>query len=377
MTAERVCPNCGYVTRLGLTEAPFCPRCGSEWEMPVLEAVARPVLVGSEGLEASVSDRETDIAVELEPESSVGSGADSVGEFFKKLSAQQEPFEESDGPEFVVRADSTAGESIVLFRRDRDEPVAASESPEPLASATERMRRQRQQRSGNLSWIAVAAIYLCGAMTGFVVGRLVYGPAAQSPLRKIPDYGIRRGGREWVVPDPSAAVPSGHWLRLGKAKRIGDLEIKPLRLFIDQVRFTTLNPHSGQTVVTESGEKTLFLAVEIRNLSDKMAFSPLDELFLRPNDFPAYAYIELPTGEHVGMYPLTKFSERTIQNQSFEELPPGQKREYWIAADPSVLKKLKDTMVWRLHLRVGGTIDNTYTSVVALKFSEEEIEAEG
>lgn len=371
MTPERTCPRCGYSTDLDLPDAPVCPRCGSAWVENDTFVYAAVAQVSSLSDEVASEEAPADVAIEAEPDSSLPSTSDSVGEFFRALGREQGATEEP--PDVVIRADSADVEEPGVFLTP--EPLPEPEVPE--AATGERRRRRRREQPQQMSWIAVAAIYLCGAMTGFVIGRLVYGPAAQSPLREIPDYGVRQGGRKWVLPDPSAAVPSGHWLRLNRTTRVGDLEITPLRVFVSRLAIVRLNPVSGQVERIGQTEPTVVLALKIKNVSKSLAFSPLDEMFLRPSEFPDYTYIELPDGQKVRMYPLPKFSERGLENQTFEELPPGEEREVWIAADPSALEKLRNTMVWRVQLRAGGTPEKTYATVVALKFSVRDIDRTG
>lgn len=368
MQGERTCQVCGYTTSVPLADAPVCPRCGLTWSEPVPEADAEGRLTPATRAEVDF-EAPVDRAEEREPDTSSATATDSVHAFLRAISAERE--EAGEAPEVVITAGSGVDvEPLVVVTPDSVESAA-----QPVAAGSQAVRpRRRREHPQQLSWVAIIAIYLCGAMTGFVIGRLVYGPAAQSPLRKIPDYGVRQGGRQWVLPDSSAAVPRGQWLKFDRTTRIGDLEVRPLRIFVGRVKFVRLNPVTGKTETLGYSDKTLVLALRIRNVSDSLAFSPLDELFLRPSEFPAYSYIELPDGEKVPMYPLSKFSERNIQHQSFDELAPGEEREYWIAAHPRILKQMRNTMVWRLQLRVGGTPEETYATVVALEFSVSDVE---
>ncbi len=431
------CPHCdGELENLSRS----CPHCGKELPAEVegtaseVEYVIEPASASQTGdsllsFFRSMQGVDHGDSVVVEPESSTGERADEV------LASPEPEHPRSEPPSAIeaiaamregeaapsadrVQEDAGAEEGLVTPAAADEEPAAVAhcearaddaepsgvpvEAPvavpdpseadavaEPPAGPTELpwqaahgasepdRFRSRHRKQSSTSLVAIIATYLCGAMTGFVIGKLVYGPAATSPLRKIPDYGVHRGGREWTLPDPNAAVPRGHWLEPGDHVQIGDLEIEVVELGVRPVRLVRLDPISGQVERRETGTESLVLVLRLRNRSDRLAFVPIDEMFLRDSDFPQYSYIEFPDGSRVGMYPLPQFSEFNLENQSFEELPPGGEQTYWIVAHPDAVEKIRNTMTWRVQLRAGGTVDQTYSTVIAIRFHAEDVKRTG
>ncbi len=355
----------------------------SEAELPETD---RPSAPGQDGASPDVGE-----AVQHTADGGEYAGPGSIASAHQEELPAQHGDHDRGGEPQEVTAESPGGaeadnqenaEAVAEQETDVSEPgepqeVGAIWQPPAVAAdaiSSESFSRRPQRQQSSTSLIAIIATYICGAMTGFVIGKLVYGPAATSPLRKIPDYGVHQGGREWRLPSPDAAVPRGQWLEPGKKLRVGDLEVEAVALTVRPIRLTRIDPITGRLERRDTGEQSLVLVLRIRNLSENLAFVPIDELFLRESEFPEYSYIELPDGRHIGMYPLPKFSEFNLEQQTFEELPPGQTRTYWIVADPEVLAHLEDTMTWRVQLRVGGSIDRTYSTVIAVRFHVDDIQ---
>jgi hypothetical protein len=174
---------------------------------------------------------------------------------------------------------------------------------------------------------------------------------------------------------------------LGRPVKIGSLEVTPIRVEKKVVSVM----QEGRRPVPGKHE-SLVLHLEVRNLSDKFAFVPLDNYFDRqytPSAAPP-PFTCLEVGPEVryfgGQAKWLKFPDRGREwlegrvNRDLSGLAPGQSAQTFVCTDGNddkLAERLKDYeggLVWRVHVRCGPVPFQdklvAATAVVGVAFSD-------
>ncbi len=185
-------------------------------------------------------------------------------------------------------------------------------------------------------------------------------PAEPAPL----ESASRPGDQAPESPPPP--LPPENIATIGKAIRLGDLEVTPLAVQAGSVELVrTIDPRRRRT---EDG--CLILRLQLTNRSADHEFSPLDRNLVRDRDLRMFdPYIETSDGRSLRLFPLALDSEWSIRGQDFPLLHPGESADTFVAAEPGSAAQVADEMTWRVRLRIG-----VYRSdLLGVKFSRKEV----
>jgi hypothetical protein len=191
---------------------------------------------------------------------------------------------------------------------------------------------------------------------------------AEAGVEESPDPGRRAGQSGRYVPPPPIAAD--HLTTLGKALRVGSLEITPTGLTSGPV---TLQREVLSSERRKAGSGALKLRLRLRNISDDLIFFPLDEVFLRERERGGFdSFIDAGQETSIDMYPLALASEWSIVGQEFRKLKPGEAYETLVVSAPDAVKRKSPEMTWRIRIRTG--IEQT--DVIGVRFRDSEIRPE-
>ncbi len=150
---------------------------------------------------------------------------------------------------------------------------------------------------------------------------------------------------------PAARLPDAQVTTLGKSIRVGNLEVTPLDVRRGRVSLSRLN---APDEARDGEADTLQLRLRLRNLSDTIRFSPLDESYIRDRDRGAPdSFVKLGDTERIYLYPLAAESEWSIVGQAFPTLNPGEVAETMVVSSGNVGEVGQASILWRIRLRVG------------------------
>ena len=278
----------------------------------------------------------------------------------------------------------------------------ASSSASPPSGAS-RSKQRRLPWSLKLLVVLIPYAVLLTVYTAFL---LQHRPP--HPLEQMADQGLYEDyldGRKRLNPvpldqapavkpaqeavDPAIELPPLAPLVLGQTRRLGALDVTPLK--VTRGRWTYA--YKNATKDFESIPRGLLLHLRCKNVSDTI-FAPHDPTFNRASGkYLVYTYLTVGSEKFFG--PVGDPSRERIKGQDFGELLPGQRCETLILAVPQTgphgdllaeIDKLpKDTVLtWRVHLRRGqeklsgakGERAVWVTMVVPVQFRASEIQAE-
>ncbi len=181
-------------------------------------------------------------------------------------------------------------------------------------------------------------------------------------------------------------LPEDWKTTLGKAVKIGSLEITPLRVEKKVVKLKQ-EGRSAKPCLHES----LVLHLKVTNLSDQFAFVPIEDYFDRKysgNGVPPFTCLELgPEQRFYGgpgtWYPIgssERLQREWVDGRQNLVLKPGQSAETFVCTDGNdndLDKRLKEytgELFWRVHVRCGPVPYQdklvAATAVVGVEFSD-------
>jgi hypothetical protein len=153
--------------------------------------------------------------------------------------------------------------------------------------------------------------------------------------------------------EPPEPLLGEHFVKMGQALLVGDLEIKPVEVkrqdvtLLRSAQFTKPDRKSG-------GKGALVLWLRLKNLSKETVFAPLDQAYLREGGKEIVdTFIETENNERIYPYPLAIESEWSIDFQDFRELRPGESRRVAIVSAPDAPPNSSGPFTWRVRLRTG------------------------
>ncbi len=208
--------------------------------------------------------------------------------------------------------------------------------------------------------------------------------------------------------DAKAPLSPNQIIRLGQKLRLGDLEIEPLA--VDREVVSVMAPPPS-TSAEPCAYPSLVLTLKLRNVSDDVAFQPMDTLFDRywdakgdppltilellgkdPPDFFYGGPAEYRGKEKGGSdWVVRPDKDPDLTNRDDEVvLNPGDEKEFFVCTDGGKTtkdKKARDTaeaidnhhgkLLWRVHLRRGLEVVNAnryvpISTVIGVEFSDED-----
>ena len=181
-------------------------------------------------------------------------------------------------------------------------------------------------------------------------------------LESLPDVPPREEGAFIQYPE-DAALPPGHVVKLGEARRFGDVRVEPLGV---ERSAASLKHYSGDTSLRPpgGGETVLKLRLRLTNESGGRAFAPLDRRVVYErrvtddfrtlsNQFVVAKSKKGSADPNVLLYDLSPDGEWDLEGQPLEPLEPGESVETVLAAGPEGLDALEGVCLWRVMLRKG------------------------
>jgi hypothetical protein len=211
-----------------------------------------------------------------------------------------------------------------------------------------------QPSDGNIPWGQILLLSYSSALTLALIwmlwtGRVPRAAAPAAPPERTPVESAAKVTDS--APDPEAPpLPPENIATIGKALRLGDLEVTPLA--VEAVRLELIRTIDPKRRRRE--DKCLILRLRLVNLSRDRSFTPVDRNLVRERDLRMFdPYITTSEGKRIGLFPLALDSEWSIRGQSFPVLGPGESAETFIAAEPGSAAHLPEEMTWRVRLRIG------------------------
>jgi hypothetical protein len=225
------------------------------------------------------------------------------------------------------------------------------------------------------------------------------GPSQPHPLEMIPDVEGENPGVKHVKKRVSVNfhgrqekdLPSHLRTVLGQRVRIGDLEVTPTSLELRRIEFAMPGKEPEP-----SDQDCLVLNLHLKNVSNDLAFCPLDPFFYRqwiePKDGSSKAgmpFTYLTVGKqrfYGGPIGIVERAERheTIKGQQLsKELGPGDEMDSFVCTDPTLevkeaVEKARSPMLWRIQVRRGlaktpNRGEVPATAVIGVEFTREDI----
>ena len=178
-------------------------------------------------------------------------------------------------------------------------------------------------------------------------------------LESLPDVPPRESGAFIHYP-PDAELPAGHVVRVGEARRFGDVVVEPLAV---ERSTAALSHYSGDDTLTapSGGETVLTLRLRLTNRGDR-PIAPLDRRLVYErrvtDDFQVLSnqFVASQGGGEdleVLLYDLSPDGEWNLSGQALEAIPPGAHAETFLATGPAELDRLRGACRWRILLRKG------------------------
>lgn len=284
--------------------------------------------------------------------------------------------------------------------------IGQKESDEPAHLETE--SRPNDSGSGNVpltapmnrptyqagSTLLIGVIGYAIALTLLFLGLLFTGHISlfgNPALESLPDLRPLAPNEFRKIPD-GTALPEGHVLRMGEARRFGDVVVTPVKLTKEPLQFQGFL--SGTINEKLSTPPVLKLWLNFENVSDDYAFPPFDAELMSNRTPPhssdaatrANSFLTIFTpSEQVATtrklnYLHTMDNNFVIVGQDSAKLvEPGESLLTFIAAsedDDEIAIDESTQFVWRVQFRKGvnRTSGNGVTTLIDVKFSGSDIE---
>lgn len=279
-------------------------------------------------------------------------------------------------------------------------------APEPMQVEEPEPRRQpsRRQTSGGGTGKTLLIIFLflySLAATGGVVYLMFFQETPKpNPFEAFPDMfgefppagAEERKETSWnVLPNPDDPLPASLQVALGETITLQDLQIRPTRIE-RATPLVTRTAADGEQEFFTVGE-TLLLHLHLKNVSDSVAFHPVDPAFNRSarsgQGSTPYSFLSFGRARVYGgpfpwphEYQVLEFEDYPLER---EPLGPGQQRDVTIFSGggraenvPGRAAAFADPIIWRVHLRTGllkgGEKPWPVTSVIGVRFRSTDIQ---
>jgi hypothetical protein len=270
--------------------------------------------------------------------------------------------------------------------------AAQAGEPHPDFETAPTVRRVRYT-SGWLTIALVIPLISYSILATILVAVLYYQKESiPHPLEEMPDKeGDNVGARRVEMRvKPDMPLPEKLRVALGQSIQVGDLEVTPLRVEYTKVRF---QDREGRR--EESGHPALVLHLQMKNVSDGVAFKPTDPEFLRAWDDKRltgmpYTFLEMGPRRFYGgpirwnaSNPPGKRADIIIEgHDANRELRPGETMTTLVCTnwDPRLgnhLKEFSGRACWRVQVRRGLVAvkdrEVSSTAVIGVEFAKSDI----
>lgn len=369
MTIATSCPECDKrirIPRLGIRIK--CPHCEAKIQIPKQDDAGESVTADAHAPEGDSFDF-LDPSQTESAETSQASVATSVGS-----------------------TNSTGSNSSIATKKRRVKKrriVTDEELPNPFQqkwySGLLRQRKillagEAPPSSLPFKLLAVYALLATGALIYLLVFK------DDHPLESLPDLKPQAAASLEHIP-PGADLPPGHELRMGDARKFGNVVVRPLRVTREPLEFVH---YQDENASRPAEEPVLKLWLEF-TIDSGPAFQPLDTLLLtkratrpdQPKAFLANTFLckvsDLKTrNELVLNYEHPVNSEWHLKQQNIHKpFQPGDRKQCYVASDVDGYDSLinqNEPLVWRLQIRKGlSNSGNGVTTLVDVVFSPDEI----
>lgn len=270
--------------------------------------------------------------------------------------------------------------------------------------STPRISRNRNASSHRAGWLLGILVPYAIFMTVMAIWYYMkYSNAVHDhPLEMIPDLlgeyqkEIKKDGKPVVraikLPPADQSLPDRLTTTLGKAIRVGDIEVTPIS--IEYGPWTHFKKLKNREEPQKETFTSLVMRVKLRNLSTDLAFYPTDPYFDRhpksSNEKP-YTLVDVDGQKTFGgvlSYDIeVGHAERSwLQGQENDTKPlqPGETRETVFVTQPRVFESLqtaKSPAVWRIQVRRGlvpfHDREIPVSAVVGVKFAASDVRRTG
>ena len=251
-------------------------------------------------------------------------------------------------------------------------------------------------------WVTIAVIVplISYAILATILIAVLYARLKNQvhPLEALPDLeGDNTGARKLAIRDrvnPTMDLPDKLKVALGNTIRIGDLEVTPTRVEQKNIRYLYPNPN---TAPNDSSKPSLVLHLQLKNVSDNVAFKPTDPVFLKEwqeRQVSGRPYTFLDMGNRrfsggpirwQGDRPPRKRADWSIDGHNPDrELKPGDTMTTIVCTHPdqnapSYLGSHQGKLLWRVQLRRGlvqlRNREVSATAVIGVEFSKADIKS--
>jgi len=275
----------------------------------------------------------------------------------------------------------SAGETPVVYS---DSPAGGAFVEGAVAPADVQQRQAPERKRHSFTAVTFLAPYaLISTAIAVYFGYQYYDLRSQHPLERIPDIigeydpakrnpNKQTSERKVTLPPTDQKLPEKLKVQLGETLRIGDLEVRPLRIEENQFQFTIVY-ESGAVETRKSPHAALILHARLKNVSQDVVFHPTDPFFDRQyiaDQHRSKPFTFLEVGEqkfYGGPFNYLGFRRdsrkrvfATGQENDDKPLQPGEERETRFYTFPdrdggllAAVHAFPDTMTWRLQLRRG------------------------
>lgn len=293
----------------------------------------------------------------------------------------------SEAPPAVGGPGRTVVESLVIAPAT----PAASSPPAPAPHSTaggESPHSSPSREAGRFPLLLVALIsYASAATVGLVYLYSLYRSPNPHSLESLPDVPPLEEHEVFRWTPVESPMPPGHTLRLGEARRFGNIVVEPLRVDRGPLTFSH---YSGTGEHQRAGSApVLKLWVRFTNVSQDQRIAPLDArlLFARKghgettqaNHLVFRRDVKDRNGPVVFAYDEPTTSEWDLAGQQLGRvLAPGESVETYLPTTEEGLEGLTGELLWRMHFRKGYSPQGYgVTTLVEVAFDSDAIVAEG
>jgi hypothetical protein len=150
--------------------------------------------------------------------------------------------------------------------------------------------------------------------------------------------------------DPPSKLGEDRKVKIGQPIRLGEIEITPQSIEVGKVTLRH-DRVDGSIEFKGAGVDAIWLNLTIKNKSEVLVFTPIDERLVRqPDRRLPDSFLQNGDGERIYTFPLPIRSEWAITHQLFPSLRPGECADVLVVSDVDALRRVHGPMAWRLKV---------------------------
>lgn len=399
MSYEVACGECGktiLIEEVGVEV--HCPHCDTtivltEEDLRMVEAELTAAEAESAPPDDSTKEAETATSAD-ETIADVGA----VNQSFGSAAEPNPGADDTESPDFNFTGESAGLEETVELSgfsiKTGDSAIGVAEkskSAPKKAEIVEKEPRTYSRRKTDVSATVFKSLISYSILATVVILYLLYRLQAGSPhqLESLPDI-PQPEGNQFSIYRENASLAPGHTLHLGETQRFGNVEITPLKVTREPIRFQHFQ--TKRTNILPPTAPVLKLWLQVKNVSDNEVFPPFDKEmvnFRRPDKDDLYRIrannwickaSDLSTLDHrVLMYDHPPMSEFDIAGMVFPQLKPGESVETFLPSQEEDLDRLQGDLVWRFQMRKGFNPETMHgvTTLIEVLFNSSDVVAGG